>query len=63
MKLKYRATPVHGIERRDGDGLWWWQYWKGVRHTWTWFGIPVRSMLRRRDRPMHEFIRSATRGA
>lgn len=61
-RLTHVATPMHGIERRDGDGLWWWQYWTGVGHVWYWHGIPVWYRLRRRDRPMYEFTRRISGG-
>ena len=51
------STSYHGIERRDGDGLWWHQYWKGIRHTWYFHGIPLWTRMRKRDRPMHEFVK------
>lgn len=60
MKLVHHAVAVHGIrwhEEPGPRGLCWLQYWRGVRHTWRWHGIPVWTRLRRRDRPMHEFTR------
>lgn len=51
------SEPVHGIrfhQEPGPRGLGWWQYWRGVRHTWRWHGIGVWSALRKRDRPMYE---------
>jgi hypothetical protein len=56
MKLDYSAQRVHGMRWHEEPALCWWQYWRGIRHTWRWHGITVRIALRRRDRPMHEFI-------
>jgi len=61
MKLEHHCTPMHGVKYRAGDGLWWWQYWRGVRHTWTWHGIPVWTRLRQRDEPMYKLIGLACR--
>ena len=59
MKITYEATPMHGAYiKRDGS-LEWWQYWRGIRHTWRWCGIPIWTAMRRRDRPMHLLIKNA----
>ena len=51
------STAYHGIERREGDGLWWYQYWTCIEHVWYWHGIPVWWRRRKRDRPMYQFTR------
>lgn len=60
MKLERISTPKHGIyfhQEPGPRGLGWWQYYKAVDHVWYWHGIPVWWVMRRRDRPMHEFLR------
>lgn len=60
MKLERISTPKHGMyfhQEPGPRGLGWWQYYKAVDHVWYWHGIPVWWAMRRRDRPMHEFIR------
>lgn len=57
MKLERRSVRKHGLRWHVGDDLCWWQYWVGVEHTWYWRGWPLFWRMKRRDRPMHEFIR------
>lgn len=60
MRLERTSVPMHGIrwhEEPGPRGLCWWQYWCGVMHTWYWCGVPIWWCMKRRDRPMHKFIR------
>jgi hypothetical protein len=59
MRLERTSKMMHGVEQREGDGLLWMQYWRGVDHVWHWHGVPVWWRLRKRDRPMHELINQA----
>jgi len=59
VKLIRESKPMHGCYYRREPDLSWWQYWRGIRHTWYWHGIPVWSVCRKRDRPMYEMIKMA----